>query len=189
MDEDILELKRQLVHLLNGSAIAAGIYLLKPVVGLWILSPLIIALITLHLLPKVRPDHKVMNHLMNHFERKKDILVFPFRGAIFFGWGIMFPIILLDAPYAAAVVLILSVGDSVSTLVGRRYGKIRIGDKSLEGSVAFLVCAWAASSILIDPTHALVLSVVGMIIELFSFADDNIVIPASLSLLARITSP
>jgi len=189
-DVDRLEFKRQMVHLLNGSFIAAAVYFLRPVYGLWILVPLILALFLLHAVPKVKPDLRIANHLMYHFERRKDIQEFPFKGAIFYGIGIIFPIVLLDrANYASAVILVLSVGDSFSTLVGRKYGRIRILDKSLEGTVTFFLASWLATSLLVNPTHALILSLVGSLIELFSFWDDNVTIPAGLSLLAVFLRP
>ena len=72
-DVDRLEFKRQMVHLLNGSFITVLVYFLKPVYGLWILVPLIVALFLLHAVPKLKPDLKIANHLMYHFERRKDI--------------------------------------------------------------------------------------------------------------------
>ena len=183
-DVDRLEFKRQMIHLLNGSAITAAVYFLKPVYGLWILVPLIIALFLLHAVPKFKPDFTIANHLMYHFERRKDIEEFPFKGAIYYGLGIMFPIVLLSTDYACAVIIILSVGDSVSNLVGRRYGRIRILDKSLEGSLAFYFSAWLAASVFVDPGHAALMALVAAAIELFSFADDNVTIPLFLSLLA-----
>jgi dolichol kinase len=183
-DVDRLEFKRQMIHLLNGIAITAAVYFLKPVYGLWILVPLILALFLLHAVPKMKPDLTIANHLMYHFERRKDIREFPFKGAIFYGYGIMFPIILLDTNYACAVIIILSVGDSVSNLVGRRFGRIRILDKSLEGTLAFFFSAWLVASVFVDPTYAAVMGLVASVIELFSFADDNVTIPLGLSLLA-----
>jgi len=184
LDEDALEFKRQVVHLLNGSAIAVAVYFLKPVYDLWVLVPLVAALFLMHLLPKVKPDLRVMNHLMYHFERRRDIENFPFKGAIFYGLGIIFPIVLLDVGLACAVILILSVGDAFSNLVGRKWGRHRVLDKSIEGSIGFLVTSWAAASVLVGPYEAFVLAFAGTVIELFSVWDDNVTIPAGLSLLA-----
>ncbi len=186
MSEERLEFKRQTVHLLNGCLIATAVYVLKPIYGLWILAPVVTAIGLLHAVPKIKPDLRIANHLMYHFERKKDIERFPFKGAIFYGLGIIFPITLLETKYAVAVILILSVGDSVSNLVGRTYGRIRILDKSLEGTLAFFLGAWLAASVVVDPTHALIMAAVASVIELFSFWDDNVTIPAGLSLLARL---
>jgi phytol kinase len=183
MDEDTLEFKRQMVHLLNGSAIAAAVYFLKPVIGLLILLPLVTALFLLHAMPKIKPDLRIMHHLMYHFERRRDIQNFPFKGAIFYGLGIIFPIALLNVNYGCTVILILSVGDAFSNLIGRRYGRTRILDKSLEGTAAFFFTSWAVASLLVNPVHAFILALAGALIELFSFWDDNVTIPAGLSLL------
>jgi dolichol kinase len=184
-----LELKRKLVHLLNGCAIAAAVYFLKPVFGVLILAPLAAALLLLHITPRIKPDLWVMNHLLYHFERRKDIPMFPFKGAILFGYGIAFPILFLPSPYDAAVIVILSVGDCFSNLVGRRYGRMRIGGRSLEGAIGFLIPAWAASAILIDTYHGLVLSSAGAIIELLSPWDDNVAIPLILTVIVRFLLP
>ena len=185
LSEDMLEFKRQMVHLLNGCVIASALYILRPIYGLWVLVPLIAALFLLHAVPKFKPDLKISNHLMYHFERKKDIENFPFKGAIFYGLGIIFPIVLLDdINYAVSVILILSVGDSFSNLVGRRFGRIKILDKSLEGTLGFFFSSWLVASVFIDPAHALIMAFVSSVIELFSFWDDNVTIPLGLSLLA-----
>lgn len=174
---------------MNGCAIALAVHYLKPAYDLWLLVPLLIALVLLHVLPKIRPKLKIMNHLMYHFERKKDIERFPFKGAIFYGYGIIFPIVLLPTDYAVAAILVLSVGDSFSNLVGRRYGRHKIGEKSIEGTLGFFVTAAVATSFFINPTHALLFSFVGAVIELLSFWDDNIVIPLTLALLGRLLLP
>jgi phytol kinase len=183
VDDETLEFKRQMIHLLNGSTIAAAVYFLKPSLGLWVLAPLVAALFLLHAMPKIRPDLRVMNILMYHFERRRDIENFPFKGAIFYGLGIIFPIVLLDRSFGCAVILVLSVGDAFSNLIGRRWGTRRILDKSLEGSLGFLFTSWAAVSLLLDPLHAFALAFAGAVIELFSFWDDNVTIPAGLSLM------
>jgi dolichol kinase len=172
------------VHLLNGCAIAAALYLLKPVVGMLVLAPLLVAIVLLLIIPKHKPDLTVANHLMYHFERKKDIKNFPFKGAIHYGVGIIFPILLLDVYYGCAVILVLSVGDSISTLVGRRYGRIRIGEKTLEGSVAFWASSFLATAALVPAEHAIMLASAGTLIELSGIYDDNITIPVGLSMLS-----
>jgi dolichol kinase len=186
MEDSHLEFKRQMVHLFNGTAIALAVYHLKPLYGLWILLPLFIAIFLLHAMPKIKPELKIMNHIMYHFERKKDIESFPFKGAIFYCYGIIFPIAFLPTDYAAASIVVLSVGDSFSNLVGRKYGRMKVGEKSIEGSLGFLIPSTVAASFFIDPLHAFVFSLVGAIIELFSFWDDNIIIPATLTLVGRL---
>ncbi|MFH0862992.1 MAG: hypothetical protein V1875_08190 [Candidatus Altiarchaeota archaeon] len=182
LDEDRLEFKRQLIHLLNGSAISVAVWFFKPAIGLYVLVPLLIALMLLYFTPRLWPDLKVSNHLMHHFERREDIKNFPFKGAIMYGLGIIPPIVLLPVNYACAVILILSVGDAFSNLVGRRWGIHKVGHRSLEGSFGFLVTSWAVSGFLIDPLQAGLLAFVGTLIELFIPFDDNLTIPGGLSL-------
>jgi dolichol kinase len=179
----MLELKRQGIHLLNGSAIAMCVYLLKPLLGIWILFPLFFALILMYAVPRLLPDLWISNRLMHHFERRKDIKSFPFRGAIMFGLGIIAPILLLEVNYACAVILTLSVGDAFSTIVGRKYGRHHVGRRSLEGSAAFIFTSVIAASLLITPSHAALLAFVGASIELLGPFDDNVTIPLGLSLL------
>ena len=182
--EDALEVKRQLFHLLNGSAIAVEVYLLKPLWGLWVLAPLLAAILLLYALPKYMAGWGLVKFLMQHFERRKDIETFPFRGAILYGVGIIFPIAFLDVRYGCAVILILSFGDAFSTLVGRRYGRIKVGKRSVEGSAAFLLTSILPAALLVGLPHAIILSLAGTVIELFDPFDDNVTVPLGLTLLS-----
>ncbi len=49
---------------------------------------------------------------------------------------------------ATAAVCFLAVGDVAATTIGERYGKTRIGDKSLEGTIAFAFAAFIAGFML-----------------------------------------
>ena len=124
LDEDTLEFKRQMIHLFNGIAITLAVFILKPKIGRLVLVPLVFAIFILYFIPKLLPDLWISNHLLHHFERRKDIATFPFKGAIMYGIGIIFPIALLEVHYCCAVILILSVGDAFSNLIGRKYGSL-----------------------------------------------------------------
>jgi dolichol kinase len=183
LDEDTLEFKRQMVHLLNGCAITVAVYYLGPILGYYVLLPLFAALLLLYFTPKVMPDLRIANHLMYHFERRKDIATFPFKGAIMYGLGIIAPIALLRVDYACAVIVILSVGDAFSNLVGRRYGRHKVGHRSFEGFAGFFATAALASAFLVPTAHAMLLSFAGAAIELFLPWDDNLTIPIGLTAL------
>lgn len=45
----------------------------------------------------------------------------------------------------------LAVGDAAAALVGKKWGHIRIGAKSLEGSAACFLACWVAGTFLLDP--------------------------------------
>lgn len=56
---------------------------------------------------------------------------------------------LLEQPLAVLALYYLSLGDPAAALVGERYGKHKIGSKSLEGSVIFLIVSIAIGSVLL----------------------------------------
>lgn len=178
-----VEVGRQLVHLFLGIAISFVVYYLVPIIGYFILLPLILALILLIVVPRIHPDLKIANHLLYHFERDHDILNFPFRGSIWYGIGIIAPILLLPLNVACAVIVILSVGDSTSTLIGKFFGRIRLGDKSLEGFLAFVFFGFISAMMFINnPILAILLAFFGGIIEFFTFMDDNFLVPTGLTI-------
>lgn len=179
--EFTLELKRQLAHLFLGLAIAYVVYHIKSNL---ILIPLAVTLFLLYIIPKTTPNLKISNHLLYHFERDHDKINFPFKGPIWYGIGIMPPILFLPIDVACAVIAILSVGDSTSTLIGKFLGRVRIGEKSLEGFLAFLIFSLPAALLFISNWQlALTLALSGAIIEFFTFMDDNFLIPAGLTIL------
>jgi dolichol kinase len=185
-----LEVRRQMFHLIMGSAIATAVWFLKPIYGNLILLPLFSALALLLVLPKLAPAHPVSKRLLHHFERKKDINTFPYKGAFFYGVGIVFPIVLLPVELACMVILILSIGDAVSTLVGKFHGRIRIGDKSVEGTLAFFVFSFIGSIFFLKLSgnmelakNALGLSLAGALVEVQDVVDDNLAVPLVLSLI------
>jgi dolichol kinase len=84
--------------------------------------------------------------------------------------------------------LILSqhiVGDAAAALAGRRWGRHRLGNKSLEGSLAYLLAAWMVLLFycwkIIVPPHPGIIFTLGIFftaVELFSSRGrDNIFVP------------
>ena len=71
-------------------------------------------------------------------------------------------------------------GDIAAALVGRRYGKIKFGDKTLEGSLTFFgVCILVA---LLVPDLPFVIGIIGALIATIIEAmtlpvDDNLIVP------------
>lgn len=186
----ILETKRQAVHLCLGLTISVAVYYLTPKIGALVLLPLIIALILLYTVPKKWPDIKIANHFITHFERDDDAKNCPFKGSIWYGIGIIPPLTAaiigaIPLEVTCAIIAVLSIGDSVSTWIGKFFGKIRIGMKSLEGFVAFLIFSYVGALAYLPhrPEIALLFAAAGAIIEFFTFMDDNFLIPAGLTIL------
>jgi dolichol kinase len=47
----------------------------------------------------------------------------------------------------------LAVGDAAASLVGKTWGVTRVGDKSLEGSLACFIACWAVGAFCLTPAH------------------------------------
>jgi len=182
--EFAFELKRQGVHLLAGCGMAAAVWIAKPLLGDLILVPMLAIVAGLWLSPRIPHDVPVVGHLIEHFERGSDKERFPFKGAFWFNAGIIFPTMLLPLDYAVACIIVLSVGDASSTVIGKFFGRHRIGHKSVEGLTAFFVLAGAAAYPLVG-AHAFILSLAGGVIEFIEVLDDNFLIPAGLTAVAK----
>lgn len=98
---------------------------------------------------------------------------------------------------ATAAVCFLAVGDVAATTIGERYGKTKIGEKSLEGTLAFVAAAVAAGfllSLAVPLMHGLILAgaIAAAGAELLPLpVNDNLVIPlvsgGVMELIARLT--
>jgi dolichol kinase len=77
----------------------------------------------------------------------------------------------------------LALGDAAAALVGRRWGHIRVGDKSLEGSAACFLTCWAAGMVLLQSPggrvpEAAVGAFTAALLEVLPLPlDDNLWIP------------
>lgn len=130
------------------------------------------------------------HQLINSFERESAKT--NYMGAILFFLSI--GAVLLIAPLQIAVIsiVVLSVGDSFSTLVGVHLGrhKTKINPKkSWEGTFGGFFAALVVCMIFTNPLVAVTAAGVGMFMELMPFrVNDNLLIPFSVSILLWILS-
>ncbi len=89
-----------------------------------------------------------------------------------------------DKELAILALLYIAVGDPLAGVVGKRYGRVRIGSKSVEGTLAFAVgagvvgCALIAGGLDVPYWVALGGAGVGALVELLpSPLDDNLTVP------------
>jgi acyl phosphate:glycerol-3-phosphate acyltransferase len=112
--------------------------------------------------------------------------------------GIGLTLYLYRTDLATLAICFLAFGDVAATAIGERYGKTRIGHKSLEGSIAFIVAGVSAGFLLslfgISITFGFILAgaIIAAGVELLPLpVDDNLVIPlvsgGIMSLIARMT--
>ncbi|MBL8023611.1 MAG: hypothetical protein JNK54_04940 [Elusimicrobia bacterium] len=81
-----------------------------------------------------------------------------------------------------AAMLYLTVGDGLAGFVGRTWGRIRMGDKSVEGSLACFLGAWAVGALILTPAvgrpEVLFGALLVTLIEAFSPPpNDNLTLP------------
>lgn len=109
-------------------------------------------------------------------------------GAFFVLAGAFLCVLFFEKTIAVTALAMMLTGDVAAALIGRRFGRIRILDKSLEGTAAFIVVAffsaWIVSCFVpIQPrflTAAVAASVAASVAELFAKkvrVDDNLLIP------------
>ena len=94
--------------------------------------------------------------------------------------GIIFSLLLFPKLIAGVVITIVAFSDSIATVIGRFYGRLKIPynhGKSVEGSIAFLVSAFICSIFYLPLGIALIVSLVSCIIESLPIELDNISIP------------
>ena len=92
--------------------------------------------------------------------------------------------LLFDKYVAILALLFLSVGDPLAALVGERYGRTRIRQKSVEGALAFLVSSALVGGLFVAGGVDLSLSLVllgaacAALVELLPIPlDDNLTVP------------
>ncbi|MBI4167572.1 MAG: hypothetical protein HY515_01305 [Candidatus Aenigmarchaeota archaeon] len=104
-----------------------------------------------------------------------------YYGAISFFVSIGVIVLLFPAKIASLSIIVLCVGDGISTIVGRALGKNRLfhnRSKSWEGSVSGFVASTAACTLITNLQMALFASFVGMLIESFDTKiNDNFSVP------------
>ena len=99
--------------------------------------------------------------------------------------GVALSLLLFPEPAAVVAILFLIVGDVSATTVGERWGRHKIGAKSLEGTAAFFAAAslagFAARALLHGPAPGTIVAGAwcAALTELLlpRFANDNFVIP------------
>jgi dolichol kinase len=112
--------------------------------------------------------------------------------------GIGLSLYLYRADIASAAICFLAFGDVAATTIGERYGRTKIGNKSMEGTIAFVVAAAVAGLLLplagisVIPGIIMAGAIVAAGVELLPLPlNDNLVIPlvsgGVMSLIARVT--
>ena len=97
----------------------------------------------------------IISGIVDKTERDGVIDEFPGKGAITFFIGSLLALLFFGSNInvASAAIIILALGDSFSTLVGRRFGRHKIfysSEKSIEGTIGGFVPAFVGAMVFIS---------------------------------------
>ncbi len=157
----------------------------------------------------VSRKHKipVIYWLLQRFEREEYIKKSPGKGSLYFLAGVLLTIKLFPKDIALLSIMILALGDSISTLVGINFGRTKqfingSGTKLLEGTLAGVIAAFLGclALILLVPgfsvgiLQALAACIGAMIVESIDLqvnkqpVDDNIIVPLTAGVVITLIS-
>jgi dolichol kinase len=174
------ELSRKAIHF--GSLIVPiGLYVLplrvgRPVMLAGATFLLMVDVVRLHDAHVRRVFYFLFGKLLRDHER------FNLLGATYLFLSSLICIYAFDKAIAVVCLAFLVVGDTMAALIGRRWGRVKILDKSLEGSLACLASClfigWIYPGPELSVGMIVVGSVVATLIELLPIPlDDNMRIP------------
>jgi dolichol kinase len=165
---------RQIVHLLMG-VIGAGIILLLDDQGAFVfVSTVLVAVFLLCDAFTRGYDVPVFSQAFDETERRGKI---PLKGAIAYSAGALFCLAVFSREYVAVGLVTVGVLDSISTLIGIRFGQHTLrGKKSLEGTAAGAAAAALALTLLLPWLTAVVVAGIAGIIEAYFPLDDNMAV-------------
>ncbi len=175
------EVGRQLVHMALGLCLAFGIFI--EWVNVYFLLGLLIFTFALGAILKLR--HPVVTEVTNLIERPETAHSFPLKGVVYYLAGSTVALYLFDPLAALCGILILAIGDSISTLYGKHFGRIKFPwckEKHMEGAVLGAILAALVCGAFIPFEIAVAAAVVGALIDSLPnpgklHFDDNFWIP------------
>lgn len=181
------EFKRKAIHL-GALSIPIGYYFLSKRTALLILIPIVLItlagdIIRLKELPGSRLIKRIFGAMLRDHENS------DLSGASYILSGATLTIAMFSKPVALAALGFIILGDIAAALVGRRYGRIKIGDKTLEGSLTFFGVSLCVA--LLVPGLSFGIGIIGALVATIIEAltlpvDDNLIVPLISGLVMQI---
>ena len=178
-----IEFRRQFFHIIYGlifvTLLKLDILDLNRILGIIVIG-LLISLIS------IKWKIPLIWWFLKRFERKDQLKKFPGKGAIFFIIGVFLAVGFFEKEVALASIMILTLGDSFSHLIGRFYGKYKFHFnklKNYEGLIAGVFFGTIGALAFVDLKYAFLGSLIAMFFEMLDLSvfnhklDDNLFIP------------
>jgi len=128
----------------------------------------------------------VIYRLLKTFGKPGEVRAFPGKSAFFYVLAAFVAVWAFGVDIAVASLLILAVGDPVSHVIGKKYGRIPHpldSKKFIDGNVAGMIAGGICAALFFPPLEAFAASAVAMYAEgialgrVEKFLDDNIIVP------------
>lgn len=185
MERKNLEIGRQLIHIFVGLIIICMLLLVEKQIILTILLIFFLLSVILSIL-SIYLKIPLISNILSNFEREHN-KTFPGKGFVFFLAGTMLVIKIFSQDTALVSLVVLTFGDSVSTLAGFFGGQYKRDPfnkyKSIYGTILGILVAFLIGMIFVNPIESFIASFFGMIAEAISIklgeqeADDNLIVP------------
>jgi len=176
----VSELKRQLIHLFAGLAAIAIVLLIGALNSLFVFAGVFFIGLVISDLIKRGCNIPFCREIVRHVQREHEKHL-PGKGALVLALAIVV-LLALNVIYfqnekiIIGALVVLAVGDSVAPIVGMKFGKLKIGKRSVEGTIAGIIASFLVLSFLFAPQTAFIAATFGMLAE-FLPTDDNFAIP------------
>jgi len=140
----------------------------------------------------------LLDYIKHSFPKIRDLYYFFFNdvtrenehntvtGATWVFIGIISTVVLFNQQIAIISLMVLSISDSMASLIGIKYGKTKLLKKTLEGSFAFYLSTFLILSIFtkLSITYTIISSMIITVAELIDInINDNIRIPIATAIL------
>jgi len=172
---------RKLWHFLSGAVVVAALVIFEPS-KIWAIGVLVAALALM-----------VTIDLARFFSRRGKKFFWRYLGfltsekekrgpttSLYYAASLLLCVLVFPVYAAIGGVISLAAGDPVAAMVGRRFGRLRIGGKSVEGGLANAVTAFCLILVFVRSVPvAAAGALAGSVAEMLDipYLDDNITVP------------
>lgn len=174
---------RKLYHLIGGLGLLSVYHLAELKTAFVIYSVLFFGMLIFEIVRFTVPSANqfLFNHLRSFLRQREEKRP---TGMLFYILGVSVSLFLFDPFVASTAIAFLAFGDVAATTIGERYGKTKIGDKSLEGTAGFIAASIAGGLLFyylgigVSPGRAVAGAFAAAAVELLPIRiNDNLAIP------------